>query len=91
MQNTEQTRQYTRHRLAKIDKSQYTKEEWKIIKAQRRREKELNRLSKINQQLVVDEVHSENLPLKDKNYILCLKHGTKYSADYVNKLCITQN
>ena len=30
----------------------------------------------------------QNIPQKsvDTNYILCLKHGTKYSSDYVNKL-----
>ena len=29
-----------------------------------------------------------NVPQKsvDTNYILCLKHGTKYNAEYVNKL-----
>jgi hypothetical protein len=67
--------------MAKIDKSQYTKEEWRVIKQQRKQEKAQRELEK-------------NLPLsqtirdttEDKRYIMCLKHGTKYSADYVNKL-----
>ena len=63
--------------MAKIDKSQYTKEEWKIIKEQRRSEKESNRLKKETKDLFSKE---------DKNYVLCLKHGTKYSFDYVNRL-----
>jgi hypothetical protein len=60
--------------LAKVDKSQYTKEEWRIIKEQRRQEK----LTK----QIVDVAPSPD----NKYYVLCLKHGNKYSADYVNKL-----
>ena len=87
MQNTEQTQQYTRHSLAKIDKSQYTKEQWKAIKEQRRIEKSLSKLAKLNQkQESSEESYSDNPLIKDKNYILCLKHGTKYSAEYVNRL-----
>jgi hypothetical protein len=64
--------------MAKIDKSQYTKEEWRIIKEQRKQEK---------QQKALAEVVSSSPPsAKNKYYVLCLKHGTKYSADYVNKL-----
>jgi hypothetical protein len=67
--------------MAKIDKSQYTKEEWRIIKEKRRLEKQTAKLEKV----------SENVPvsLKDteeKFYVLCLKHGTKYSHEYVNNL-----
>jgi hypothetical protein len=61
--------------MAKIDKSQYTKEEWRKIREKRRHEKELARLNK------EFEFSTEN-----KNYVLCLKHGTKYSFDYVNRL-----
>ena len=78
MQNTEQTQLSTRHSLAKVDKSQYTKEEWKLVREQRRLEKA---------QKSVETV--ESLPQKsagNKRYVLCLKHGTKYSANYVNKL-----
>ena len=78
MQSTVQTRLSTRRNLAKVDKSQYTKEQWKIIKEQRRQAKA---------QKSVETV--QNLPQKsveEKNYVLCLKHGTKYSADYVNRL-----
>jgi hypothetical protein len=66
--------------LAKIDKSQYTKEEWRIIKEQRRLEKE-NKLA-VPLNVPTQEVLSQDT----KYYVLCLKHGTKYSSDYVNKL-----
>ena len=67
--------------MAKIDKSQYTKEQWKIIKEQRRRDKAQQKLENdLPNSQVVTETSEE------KNYIMCLKHGTKYSADYVNKL-----
>ena len=78
VQSTVLTQLSTRHSLAKVDKSQYTKEEWKIIKEQRR-------LEKAQKSVEIPE----KLPQKsveEKNYVLCLKHGTKYSADYVNKL-----
>ena len=64
--------------MAKIDKSQYSKEQWKLIKEQRRLEKAQKSVETI-----------QILPQKsveEKNYVLCLKHGTKYRADYVNKL-----
>jgi len=87
VQNTEQIQQSTRYDLAKIDKSQYTKEQWKAIKETRKREKALDKLAKLDQESErLEEAYSDNPLIKDKNYILCLKHGTKYSADYVNKL-----
>jgi hypothetical protein len=65
--------------LAKIDKSQYTKEEWRRIKEQRRLEKQSSQ-----------EIHSTPISItpedSSKNYLLCLKHGTKYGPEYVNKL-----
>lgn len=57
--------------MAKIDKSQFTKEEWKIIREQRRQEK-------INLKL-------SSMPTDSFN-ILCLKHGSKYPSEYVNRL-----
>jgi len=62
--------------MAKIDKSQYTKQEWKKIKEQRRLEKHGT-----TAKTVFD-------PNDDYSqiYILCLKHGTKYSSEYVNRL-----
>ena len=63
--------------MAKIDKSQYTKEEWQVIKAERRLRKEQDR--------ILREVKINNVIDTEYN-ILCLKHGEKYSADYVNKL-----
>jgi hypothetical protein len=74
VQNTEQTQRYTRHRLAKIDKRQYSKEEWHKIREQRRLEKQAKEFKSL-------APSSEN-----KYSVLCLKHGTKYSAEYVNRL-----
>jgi len=64
--------------MAKIDKSQYTKEEWKVIKEQRRLEKA--------QKSVENTLNLPQESVDDKYYVLCLKHGTKYSTEYVNKL-----
>jgi len=75
--------------LAKIDKSQFSKEEWRRIKEQRRLEKERNRFEKkMQSQEDLVSVIPAPVPIstEDKNYVLCLKHGTKYSYDYVNKL-----
>lgn len=60
--------------MAKIDKSQYTKEQWRIIKEQRKLEKMQN------------SVPAPTVSDEKKNYILCLKHGQKYNSSYVNKL-----
>ena len=73
--------------MAKVDKSQYTKEEWRRIKEERRRIKALDKIVKIDQeQGRYEESYSDNPLIKDKYYVLCLKHGTKYSSDYVNTL-----
>jgi hypothetical protein len=87
VQNTEQTQRYTRRSLAKVDKGKYSKLEWKAIKEQRRQDKALGRLTKLDKAQKSVEI-AQNIPQEsvDKNYILCLKHGTKYSADYVNNL-----
>ena len=62
--------------MAKIDKSKYTKEEIKAIKAAKRERKAAKLLKNT----------AKTFPAsKDKN-ILVLKHGQKYSADYVNKM-----
>jgi hypothetical protein len=65
--------------LAKVDKSQYTKEEWRRIKEQRRLEKQAP-------QEIYSTPASVTLEDSSKNYLLCLKHGTKYGPEYVNKL-----
>jgi hypothetical protein len=62
--------------LAKVDKSQYTKEQWHKIREQRR-------LEKAQQEFVKNQAA---IPNNRKYYILCLKHGVKYSSEYVNKL-----
>lgn len=69
--------------MAKLDKSQYTKEEWRKIKEQRRLQKEESKLDK--QTLTI----KESTPVRTttaKYTLLCLKHGAKYGPEYVNKL-----
>ncbi len=79
--------------MAKIDKSQYTKAQWKVIREQRRLEKEQKRKSKEQQKQPKVQQTVEPSPIIDtkrqtdtKNYVVCLKHGTKYSSQYVNNL-----
>jgi len=76
--------------LAKIDKSQFSKKEWKQIREQRRRQKELQAKNSHTVK-TVKENYSEAPQLESaahnsKNYIVCLKHGAKYDAKYVNTL-----
>ena len=70
MQNTEQTQRYTRCKLAKKHIEGESKE-------QRKRRKALEQMAKLDQPTFTNE---------EKYYIVCLKHGTLYSADYVNRL-----
>mgnify|MGYP006132534673 FL=1 len=70
MQNTEQTQRYTRCKLIK----KYIEGE---SKEQRKRRKALQKMAKLDQPTFTTE---------EKYYIVCLKHGTLYSADYVNRL-----
>lgn len=80
MQNTEQTQLSTRHKLAK----KYIEGE---TKQQRKQRKSLEKLTKLDQEAKMYDVSYNSNPLiKDKYYVLCLKHGTKYSSEYVNKL-----
>ena len=56
-------------------------------KEKRKQRKALENLVKLDQELgLYDIPYNANPLIKDKYYVLCLKHGTKYSADYVNKL-----
>lgn len=64
--------------MAKIDKSQYTKEEWHSIRDNRREQKRLSKIVPVP----VPEIKEG----KEKYYVLCLKHGKKYSSNYVNRL-----
>jgi len=73
VQNTEQTQQYTRHNLAKVDKTNLTKQEAKDLMSARRLEKQTKQ-------------SFTRIKHDTKYFVLCLKHGTKYSADYVNIL-----
>lgn len=64
--------------MAKIDKSQYSKQEWKKIREERKAAK--------HSQISLPSPVSMAKANSEKNYILCLKHGDKYSSDYVNTL-----
>lgn len=66
--------------LAKIDKSQLSKKEWKELRERRRQEKFQDYYSEIKQK------SDAQIGLDNKNYIVCLKHGDKYDAEYVNVL-----
>jgi len=70
----EQTQLYTRDKLAKIDKSKYTKEEIKELRENKRQRKYSKNFAKLS----VDNKNEKN--------VLVLKHGQKYSSDYVNKM-----
>ena len=70
MQNTEQTQRYTRCKLVKKHIEGESKE-------QRKRRKALEKMAKLDRPTFTNE---------EKYYIVCLKHGTLYSADYVNRL-----
>src|SRR5210317_841351 len=73
--------------MAKLDKSKYSKEEYKRLKQELKRKKALEELSQLGQQTESSEnYHPHNPLVKGQNYVLCLKHGEKYSAKYVNTL-----
>jgi hypothetical protein len=80
--------------MAKLDKSLYSKEEVKRLMKERRKEKKDESTEVITDttKLTRNDIESDqkeipNLDVKDdKNFVLCLKHGTKYSAEYVNRL-----
>jgi len=76
VQNTEQTQLFTRHDLAKIDKSLYTKEQYKKLKA--------DKLARRNEKNAAKAI--KKLDPNRKRSIVCLKHGDKYGPEYVNKL-----
>lgn len=64
--------------MGKIDKSQFTKAEWKALKAKRREEKEKHRFEQSLNAYTASPDSTVN--------ILCIKHGNKYNEDYVNTL-----
>ena len=63
--------------MAKIDKSLYTKEEFRALKEAKRQAK----LGNTDTSYTFDRNDDYS-----QVYILCLKHGTKYSSEYVNRL-----
>ena len=75
VQNTEQTQLSTRHSLVKKYVDGETKEQRKTRKALEKTQKSAETVEVLPQKSV-----------ESKYYVLCLKHGTKYSADYVNTL-----
>ena len=73
--------------MPKIDKSNFTKSQWHAIRDERRKLKELKENKKT--QTVIDEqpsIRNRVRPVVDKRYVVCLKHGEKYDASYVNTL-----
>ncbi len=66
--------------MAKLDKSHYSKQEYRRLKAEEKAKKR-----KLKAGYVEPKPAEPNHYPKDVN-ILCVKHGTKYSAEYVNKL-----
>ena len=81
------------------DEWRRVKEEWKRHKEEKRRQKEKRRKRKLKGNkptppppIQIEQsspppatpIHPESKYLD--NYILCLKHGVKYSPEYVNKL-----
>ena len=75
MQNTEQTQLFTRRDLVKKYVQGETKEQRKARKELEKAQKSVKIPQKLPQK-IVDE----------KYYVLCLKHGNKYSSEYVNIL-----
>ena len=65
--------------MGKLDKSQYTKAQWQAIRDRRRADKKAK-------SEIVEPAMSAVKPSDEKNYVLCLKHGTKYDFEYVNRL-----
>ncbi len=66
--------------MAKIDKSNHSKEEYRRLKGQEKAKKRaLKSGGSIAEPVVVQTPQLDT----DQIYILCVKHGTKYSADYV--------
>lgn len=83
----EQIQQYTRHSLVKKYVDGESKEQRKSRKAKEKQEKALRKLTKEKDEAVqASQIVLQESLSEDKNYILCLKHGTKYSFDYVNRL-----
>lgn len=60
--------------MAKVDKSQYTKSEWRVLREQRRRAKSHEKSNRFVS------------PESTEYNIVCVKQGNKYSANYVNVL-----
>jgi len=74
--------------MAKIDKSNHSKEEYRRLKGQEKAKKRALKSGEAPAAVAVEPSVKINnpQPLPDNIYILCVKHGIKYSAEYVNKL-----
>jgi len=71
--------------MTKLDKSQYSKAEYKRLKAEQKAKKRAAKSGATPEQDTTVIINNPQ-PLPEKIYILCVKHGTKYSAEYVNTL-----
>ena len=65
--------------MTKLDKTQHTKQEYRRLKA-------LEKAKKREAKSGIQKPIVTPISVSDDINILCVKHGTKYSADYVNKL-----
>jgi len=65
--------------MAKIDKSQYSKEEWKLIKQKKSFERNIKQSQKIAKKTLSNNG-------SDKITVLCVRFGNKYGISYVEKL-----
>lgn len=65
--------------MKNLDKSQYSKAEWRALKAKHKAEKESLRVQKTLNNYSM--LHQDGMVT-----ILCIKHGNKYNEDYVNIL-----
>ena len=59
----------------------------KYVKGESKEDRKLRKASEKSVQSFDELVQSDkSFQITNQNYILCLKHGSKYSADYVNRL-----
>jgi|TARA_X000000950_G_scaffold72161_2_gene89570 hypothetical protein len=69
--------------LAKIDKSQYTKQQWRVVKEERRRQKELARQPKLSQ---FDAVPQSPIKKQNNQLAFVLGNGTSRKSVDVEKI-----
>ena len=67
--------------MAKLDKTQHTKQEYRRLKA-------LEKAKKREAKAGIKQPVIQPVSISDDINILCVKHGTKYSADYLSLIHI---